>query len=62
MTRYLASLGHRRIAFIKGHPSHDPVENGDNSFGSGEAAGDRLMKPKDPPTAIVAASDDVAAG
>ena len=27
MTRYLASLGHRRIAFITGHPSHKAVEN-----------------------------------
>ena len=27
MTRYLASLGHRRIAFIKGHPSHKAVGN-----------------------------------
>jgi len=85
MTRYLASLGHRRIAFIKGHPSHEAVanrylgyldglkqsgvefaerlvESGDNSFGSGEAAGDRLMKLKDPPTAIFAANDDMAAG
>jgi LacI family transcriptional regulator len=25
MTRYLASLGHKRIAFIKGHPSHKAV-------------------------------------
>jgi LacI family transcriptional regulator len=27
MTRYLASLGHRRIAFIKGHTSHKAVGN-----------------------------------
>ncbi|MDH4030905.1 MAG: LacI family DNA-binding transcriptional regulator [Chromatiales bacterium] len=27
MTRYLASLGHKRIAFIKGHPSHKAVAN-----------------------------------
>ena len=27
MTRYLASLGHRKIAFIKGHPSHKAVAN-----------------------------------
>jgi LacI family transcriptional regulator len=27
MTRYLASLGHRRIAFIQGHPSHKAVGN-----------------------------------
>jgi LacI family transcriptional regulator len=27
MTQYLASLGHSRIAFIKGHPSHKAVTN-----------------------------------
>jgi LacI family transcriptional regulator len=27
MTRYLASLGHSRIAFITGHPSHKAVAN-----------------------------------
>jgi len=27
MTRYLASLGHQRIAFITGHPSHRAVSN-----------------------------------
>jgi LacI family transcriptional regulator len=27
MTRYLASLGHKRIAFIQGHPSHKAVGN-----------------------------------
>jgi len=85
MTRYLASLGHRRIAFIKGHSSHtavgnrflgyldglnesglpystELVEQGDNSFDSGVAAGMRLLKRADPPTAIFAANDDMAAG
>ena len=27
MTRYLASLGHKKIAFIQGHPSHKAVGN-----------------------------------
>jgi LacI family transcriptional regulator len=27
MTRYLASLGHRRIAFVRGHPQHKAVGN-----------------------------------
>jgi LacI family transcriptional regulator len=85
MTRYLASLGHQRIAFIKGHPSHKAVanrylgyldgleqsrlklrkslvEDGDNSFDSGEAAGLRLLRRKTRPTAIYAANDDMAAG
>lgn len=85
MTRYLASLGHKRIAFIKGHPSHKAVANrylgyldglkqsgltfskrlvgeGENSFESGEAAGNRLLRLKRRPTAIFAANDDMAAG
>lgn len=85
MTRYLASLGHERIAFIKGHPNHKAVAGrwlgyreglqqsglqasaelvvaGDNSFGSGEASGMKLLKRKRRPTAIFAANDDMAAG
>jgi LacI family transcriptional regulator len=27
MTRYLASLGHRRIAFVSGNPGHKAVSN-----------------------------------
>jgi LacI family transcriptional regulator len=85
MTCYLASLGHRKIAFIEGHPGHKAVANrllgyrdglahsgltfaarlveqGDNSFASGEAAAERLLRLPDPPTAIFAANDDMAAG
>lgn len=84
MTRYLASLGHKKIAFITGHPSHKAVANrfagykdglqqsdlkfserlvvpGDNSFGSGEICAKKLLSRKQPPTAIFAANDDMAA-
>ena len=85
MTRYLAGLGHTRIAFITGDPEHKAVANrflgyqdglsesgldyssqlvaaGDNSFGSGEACAEKLLSSKNPPTAIFAANDDMAAG
>ncbi len=85
MTRYLAGLGHKRIAFITGNPDHKAVATrflgykdglkesdlkfseqlviaGDNSFGSGEACAAKLLKRKNPPTAIFAANDDMAAG
>ena len=85
MTRYLASLGHKRIAFIRGNPKHKAVGNrfkgykdglahrnipfveelvisGDNSIASGTAAAEQLLTLKDPPTAIFAANDDMAAG
>lgn len=85
MTCHLASLGHRRIAFITGHPMHKAVGNrflgyreglrrsglefterlvarGDNSLGAGEECGSRLLAGDDPPTAIFAANDDMAAG
>lgn len=85
MTRYLASLGHSRIAFITGHPKHKAVANrfrgyrdglkqsglkfdedlvaaGDNSIASGAASAEKLLDLSDPPTAIFAANDDMAAG
>jgi LacI family transcriptional regulator len=85
MTCYLASLGHKRIAFITGHPTHKAVANrflgyrdglrksglefterlvasGDNSVGSGEECAKILLEGEDPPTAIFAANDDMAAG
>lgn len=85
LTRYLADLGHARIAFITGDPTHKAVVNrflgfqdglkesglkfserlvasGDNSFSSGEACAQRLLTRKQPPTAIFAANDDMAAG
>jgi LacI family transcriptional regulator len=85
MTRYLAALGHSRIAFIAGDPGHKAVVNrhlgyregleqsdlpydpklvahGDNSFGSGEVCAEKLLSGDQPPTAIFAANDDMAAG
>lgn len=38
------------------------VVAGDNSFGSGERCAEKLLKRKQPPTAIFAANDDMAAG
>ena len=85
MTNYIASLGHKKIAFITGDPGHKAVTRrlegyrdgleqsglkysdrlvvaGDNSIGSGAAAAEKLLKGKNPPTAIFAANDDMAAG
>ncbi|MEM7708854.1 MAG: LacI family DNA-binding transcriptional regulator [Pseudomonadota bacterium] len=85
MTRYLASLGHRRIVYLKGHPDHramggreqgfldgmtqselpvtkSSLQQGDNSFDSGVACARKLLKWRQPPTAIFAANDDMAAG
>ena len=84
-TRYLASLGHERIAFVSGNPKHKAVGNrlkgykdglahrnlpfvdelvvaGDNSIASGAVAAEQLLALEDPPTAIFAANDDMAAG
>ncbi|MDH3645577.1 MAG: LacI family DNA-binding transcriptional regulator [Gammaproteobacteria bacterium] len=85
ITHHLVSLGHRRIAFIRGHPDHKAmatrengyrralkdagisysrklVAQGQNSFESGVSAANQLLKKQDPPTAIFAANDDMAAG
>ena len=85
MTQYIISLGHKKIAFIKGHPHHSAtprrfqgfreamrkaeleikpeyVRTGDYHFRSGTAAADALLGLADPPTAIFASNDDMAAG
>lgn len=85
MMLHLASLGHRRIAHIKGHAAHGAsawrlagyrdglaqaglavdealVVDGEFSYDSGFAATNRLLDLPDPPTAIFAANDDMAAG
>ncbi|EEF93700.1 hypothetical protein CATMIT_01667, partial [Catenibacterium mitsuokai DSM 15897] len=81
---HLVSLGHRRIAHIKGHPEHgasqwrlngyrdglaaagiefDPqlVAEGDFHYDTGAICAQRLLLMDDPPTAIFAANDDMAA-
>jgi LacI family transcriptional regulator len=61
-------VGNRYLGYLDGlkqsglRPDETLVEQGDNSFGSGEAAGRRLLELKAPPTAIFAANDDMAAG
>ena len=85
MTQYLISLGHKKIAFIKGHPQHsatprrfegfreamrkaeldikpDYIQSGDYHYRSGIAAAEALLELEDPPTAIFASNDDMAAG
>ena len=85
MTQYLISLGHKKIAFIKGDPTHsasprrfegfreamrkadleiraDYVQQGDYHYRSGAAAAETLLALADPPTAIFASNDDMAAG
>ena len=85
MVVYLASLGHRRIAHIKGHHEHGAsawrlagyrdglkeaglrfnsalVVNGEFSYESGVVGANHLLDLPEPPTAIIAANDDMAAG
>jgi LacI family transcriptional regulator len=85
MTSYLISLGHKRIAFIKGHRRHGAaklrllgyqdalkdnnieeneafVKEGTFRFQSGVEAAEQLLRLKVPPTAILAANDEMGAG
>ncbi len=85
MTTHLINHGHRRIGFIKGHPSHrasddrlfgyrraldragiayEPqlVAEGTFDFDSGVQAAGVFLDLAEPPTAIFAANDDMAAG
>jgi LacI family transcriptional regulator len=85
MTEYLIGLGHRRIAFVVGHPDHmaseqrargfhtamqahglavDPqlLKQGYFVFESGLEAARELLTIPQPPTAIFASNDDMAAG
>jgi LacI family transcriptional regulator len=78
-------MGHRRIAFIKGHPSlsasaqrlqgfeaamqeagcelrPELIAQGYFDYRSGLQAADKLLKLAEPPTAIFASNDDMAAG
>jgi LacI family transcriptional regulator len=85
MTDYLLSLGHHRVGFIVGHPSHaasgyrlagyraaiaargmridpDLIQPGRFDFVSGKEASMVLLGLANPPTAIFASNDDMAAG
>jgi LacI family transcriptional regulator len=85
MTEHLIELGHTRIGFITGHPTHhasalrldgykaslqahripyEPayVRQGHFVFESGLGAGRELLALPQPPTAIFASNDDMAAG
>ncbi len=85
MTEHLIELGHTRIGFICGHPSHYAsgqrlrgyqaalkdhdiavgagyVKQGHFVFESGLNAGRELLTLAEPPTAIFASNDDMAAG
>lgn len=84
MTRYLISLGHKRIGFIKGHPDHpashlrfkgyanalaesgmetsnELICEGKFDFTSAEKACRKMLALKQPPTAIFASNDQMAA-
>jgi LacI family transcriptional regulator len=84
MTRHLASLGHRRIGFIKGNPRQtasderlegyrealseaglpdapELIAQGLFTYRSGLDAAEQLLELADPPTAIFASNDDMAA-
>ncbi|GGY48765.1 LacI family DNA-binding transcriptional regulator [Parvularcula lutaonensis] len=85
MTKHLLSLGHRRIAFLRGKEDQDATQRrfegyaqalsdagvardpsiilpGTFNFESGLASGEKLLAMKEPPTAVFAANDDMAAG
>ncbi|MDE1917048.1 MAG: LacI family DNA-binding transcriptional regulator [Sphingomonadales bacterium] len=85
MTTHLINQGHRRIAFVRGHPNHMASEDrlfgyrraldragiafepqlvmpGQFDFESGFAAATLLLDMANPPTAVFAANDDMAAG
>lgn len=84
MTRHILSLGHRRIGFVVGDPSHSEsarrlegyraamceagiaveeryVTQGQFTYRSGLEAADVLLNLADPPSAIFASNDDMAA-
>jgi LacI family transcriptional regulator len=84
MTRHIISLGHKRIAFVKGNPERmasaqrlkgfemamteagltvDPqmVVDGLFTYRSGLDAAEKLLNLPEPPTAIFASNDDMAA-
>ncbi|MEM8814744.1 MAG: LacI family DNA-binding transcriptional regulator [Pseudomonadota bacterium] len=85
MTQCLLAMGHRRIAFLAGHPDHAAIRHrelgyldalsaagiavdrelivqGYNDYDSGFDGTNRLLALEDPPTAVFAANDDMAAG
>jgi len=85
ITTFLINRGHRRIAFIKGHPDHmasddrlfgyrraldrsgirfEPqlIAEGSFDFDSGCSAAEVFLTMPQPPTAVFASNDDMAAG